>query len=125
MAESKTTKKTTKRTSKKTASKKSEAITEAVEQIQETPVIDEVKPKQELSDEIFDKVVSKSDFKMKTIRVGEVISEQLNIRKGPGLNFSKVGKLHKGDEVEVLEKENGFARIGHEQWCLAENIGGI
>lgn len=111
MAESKTPKKTTKRTSKKTASKKSEAITEAVEQTYETPVIEEIDPKR--------------DFKMKTIRVGEVISEQLNIRKGPGLNFSKVGKLHKGDKVEVLEKMNGFARIGHEQWCLAENIGGI
>lgn len=51
--------------------------------------------------------------------------EGLKIRKGPGLNFGKAGKLAAGDEVVILEEKDGFVRIGYDQWVMKSYLGGI
>lgn len=51
--------------------------------------------------------------------------EGLKIRKGPGLNFDKAGKLAAGDEVVILEEAGDFVRIGYEQWVMKSYLGGI
>lgn len=38
-------------------------------------------------------------------QVGKVTASALNIRSGAGLNYSVVGKLYKGESVEILEKK--------------------
>lgn len=40
-----------------------------------------------------------------------VSASSLNIRSGPGTNFSKVGKLKKGSEVCVVSVASGFAKL--------------
>ena len=121
MAEKKTTTKKTaaekKPTEKKTtrrSSKKTEAIPETVEQLKVVAIA-------ETEAEFESKKVE-----TKTIVIGEVIPDEgLKIRSGPGLNFDKIGKLKKGDEVEILEEKKDFVRIGHDQWCMKIHIGGI
>lgn len=89
------------------SSKKTEVIAAVKEEILEEPAATKILP-------------------IKSIKIGEVIPDEgLKIRSGPGINFDKVGKLKKNDEVEVLEEKNGFVRIGHDQWCMACHIGGI
>jgi hypothetical protein len=40
----------------------------------------------------------------------------LNIRKGPGINYSKVGALGYKAKVTVLEKKGNWAKIGTNKW---------
>ncbi len=52
--------------------------------------------------------------------VGDVrrvsVRTSLNVRSGPGLSFSKVGKLYNGDIVTVTEKEGLWCKIGAGRW---------
>ena len=47
-----------------------------------------------------------------TVKVNSV----LNVRKGPGTNYTKVGTLKNGTSVTVYETKNGFGRIGDNRW---------
>ena len=38
-------------------------------------------------------------------QVGKVTASALNIRSGAGMDYSVVGKLYKGESVEILEKK--------------------
>lgn len=52
-------------------------------------------------------------------RKGIVNAEALNVRKGAGTNQTRVGRLKRNDEVEILEERNGWYRIGKDQWVYA------
>ncbi len=49
------------------------------------------------------------------VRGGDVrtvrVRTSLNIRKGPGILYGKIGKLYNGDSVTVLEERGGWSRI--------------
>lgn len=45
---------------------------------------------------------------------GTVITETLNVRKGPGQNFDSIGRLRQGDQVEVLEFSERWAKIRYQ-----------
>lgn len=79
-----------------------------------------------VEEEILEKPAETKISFTKIIKIGEVIPDEgLKIRSGPGLNFDKVGKLKKNDEVEVLEEKDDFVRIGHDQWVMKSYLGGI
>jgi len=56
----------------------------------------------------------------------EVISEELNVRNGPGINYTAVGKLAKGKVVTAtnLYSEGAWIEIEPGKWCAA-TFGGI
>lgn len=54
---------------------------------------------------------------------GSVRATSLNVRSGPGPNFTKVGQpLSNGTRVQVYEKRDGWLRIGNGQWVSAEYV---
>ncbi len=54
---------------------------------------------------------------------GTVNASSLNVRSGAGPTFSKVGNpLTNGAKVQVLEKKDGWLRIGNGQWVSAEFV---
>ncbi len=46
----------------------------------------------------------------------EVNASVLNIRKGPGTNFAKVGKLVSGQEVFIYAEDSNWCRINDDEW---------
>lgn len=50
----------------------------------------------------------------KTLEV--VVNSYLNVRSGPGTNYSTVGKLYCGDKVIVYQTNGNWACIGNKQW---------
>ena len=50
----------------------------------------------------------------KTLEV--VVNSYLNVRSGPGTNYSAVGKLYCGDKVIVYQTSGNWACIGNKQW---------
>lgn len=54
---------------------------------------------------------------------GTVTATSLNVRSGAGATFAKVGApLTSGAKVQVLEKKDGWLRIGNGQWVSAEFV---
>lgn len=51
-------------------------------------------------------------YKVYTVHVKSV----LNVRKGPGINYPKIGTLKNGSKVTVFEQKSGFGRIGDGRW---------
>lgn len=43
----------------------------------------------------------------------EVNTASLNVRSGPGTNYSKLGNLKKGEKVGVLSESNGWSKINY------------
>jgi len=62
----------------------------------------------------------------KLIKDGEASADAVNIRCGPGTNFKDVGKLAKGEKVEVVEVKGEWTQIkptGHcTGWIAAEFV---
>ena len=52
---------------------------------------------------------------IKTENKVKVDIENLNVRKGPGMEFGKIGFCKPGI-YEVLKEENGYGKIGADQW---------
>lgn len=52
----------------------------------------------------------------------KVTASVLNVRSGPGPNYTKVSKLKKGSIITVYEIENGFGRINDGQWCSMDYL---
>jgi len=54
-----------------------------------------------------------------------VTASALNVRSGPGTNYSKVDSKKNGDKVTVYEYNSGksWARIGTNKWVSAEYLG--
>lgn len=42
---------------------------------------------------------------------GTVSASRLNVRSGPGVNYRVLGQLRQGDEVEILDRVNGWLKI--------------
>ncbi len=62
-------------------------------------------------------------MKIVTVRSGRVtVPDFLNIRKGPGTNFTKTGQLNTGELVKIYEEENGWFRISEDGWAYANFI---
>lgn len=55
--------------------------------------------------------VSLHTIEANAMEKGEISASALNIRSGPSVKESKVGKLYKGHIVEVLEKSQGWYKI--------------
>jgi uncharacterized protein YraI len=52
-------------------------------------------------------------------RMGEIVGTQiLNVRSGPDTRFQIVRRLHIGDHVHVIEEQNGWFQIGHQEWVF-------
>ena len=49
--------------------------------------------------------------KKNTSQLYTIVSNTLNIRKGPGVSYEKVGTVKKGDVYTIVEKKNGFGRL--------------
>lgn len=45
------------------------------------------------------------------VRDGRVIAGELNVRGGPGINYSVVGSLRRGDDIRVLETFGEWLRV--------------
>ena len=48
-----------------------------------------------------------------TTTIKYVSASSLNMRKGPSTSYSVITTLTKGEEVEVISEENGWAKINH------------
>jgi hypothetical protein len=54
---------------------------------------------------------------------GKVTAKKgLNVRKGPGLNYGKVGSLAHNATVTIFESKNGWGRIGTGKWVSLSYI---
>ncbi|MDD4494464.1 MAG: SH3 domain-containing protein, partial [Eubacteriales bacterium] len=48
--------------------------------------------------------------------VAVTVKTSLNVRSGPGTNYSIVGKFYAGNVTDVLESRNGWCRIDNSRW---------
>ena len=50
---------------------------------------------------------------------GKVTANQLNIRKGPGINYQDVGDLYEGDQINItnVDGRDVWVEIGSEKWA--------
>lgn len=54
---------------------------------------------------------------------GTIIAGALNVRKGPNASYATNGKaLKKGAKVQVLEKKDGWLRIGEDKWVSGKFV---
>lgn len=44
---------------------------------------------------------------------GTITADSLNVRKGPGTKYDSVGKVKKGDKVEILETDGNWGKISN------------
>ncbi len=51
-----------------------------------------------------------------------VDADTLNIRSGAGAAFSLLGKLNKGDAVEIFEEKSGWSSIGKGRWVSSKYL---
>ncbi|MEG1310966.1 MAG: SH3 domain-containing protein [Romboutsia sp.] len=42
---------------------------------------------------------------------GIITTSVLNIRSGPSINYSIIDKVYKGDNVEIVESNNGWYKV--------------
>ncbi len=53
------------------------------------------------------------------------VNTWLNVRKGPGTSYARIGKLYRNDKVEILETQNGWHKIkwqGSTAWVCARYV---
>jgi uncharacterized protein YgiM (DUF1202 family) len=49
-------------------------------------------------------------------------SQELNVRNGPGVEYEIVGKVYLGDILVTYEQDNGWTRIGQDQWVKSNYL---
>ena len=54
----------------------------------------------------------------KLLKAGVAISDAVNVRGGPSLNFKDIGKLSKGEKVDVIETKADWAQIKPTPHCV-------
>ncbi len=54
----------------------------------------------------------------KLIKAGAAISDAVNVRGGPGMNFKEIGKLTKGEKVDVIETKGEWTQIKPTSNCV-------
>ncbi|MFZ4059111.1 MAG: SH3 domain-containing protein [Ferruginibacter sp.] len=53
----------------------------------------------------------------------EVIADVLNVRSGPGKQFPKIGALKKGQELFIIDVENGWAKLSMDnRWVSSDYL---
>ena len=57
------------------------------------------------------------DYAVGTYKVNTAV---LNVRKGAGTNFAKVGTLVKGRKIKVVETDGIWGRIADKKWVCLE-----
>ena len=72
---------------------------------------------------------SNEDENQEEHRVGEVNVREdsaLSLRQGPGTNYEKIGQVYRGDQLDILEEQNGWYKVqtydGVEAWVSAEYV---
>lgn len=62
-------------------------------------------------------------------KVGEVNVKEdsaLSLRKGPGTNYERLGQVYRGDQLDILEEQNGWYKVqtydGVEAWVSADYV---
>ena len=50
------------------------------------------------------------------------VRTSLNVRRGPGTNYSYVRSLYNGDKVTIYEEQNGWYRIGNNEWVISTYV---
>lgn len=50
------------------------------------------------------------------------VNTSLNVRRGPGTNYSYVKSLYNGNQVVIYEITNGWYRIGDNQWVIDDYV---
>ena len=62
-------------------------------------------------------VVSPFVGRINPAKESAIVTEAVNVRQGPGVAYPKSGKpLPKGASVEVLERKEGWVKIGDGHW---------
>jgi len=51
--------------------------------------------------------------------MAEITGNDVNIRSGPGTNYYRCGKLHKGDTIKIVSMESGWSRIVPPVGCFS------
>jgi len=54
----------------------------------------------------------------KLLKAGVAINDAVNVRGGPGMNFKELGKLTKGEKVEVVETKGEWTQIKPTANCV-------
>ena len=57
-----------------------------------------------------------------------VTTDALNVRSGPGTNYSKIGKVYRGNKVGVISESNGWSKIefnGKEAYVSSDYLGKV
>lgn len=54
--------------------------------------------------------------------IGRATRDTVNVRSSPKRTAKKVGELHKGDRVKILESRGDWVRIGTNRWVLSTLI---
>ena len=64
------------------------------------------------------------DFKNKVQKLEKgyfvLVPGFLRIRNGPGINFEEVGTIFDQNRHYVFEENNGWGRIGDDQWIMLQ-----
>lgn len=69
------------------------------------------------------KWVHQSLVKLSNVRNGKInVPEQVNVRSGAGTNFAKVKSMNGGTLVKVLDEQNGWYKIGDNEWVFASYV---
>lgn len=50
------------------------------------------------------------------------VNSSLNVRRGPGTNYSYVRSLYNGNKVTIYETVNGWYRIGTNEWVIDDYV---
>lgn len=53
---------------------------------------------------------------------GTITGTEINVRQGPGTNYTAVRQLNTGDSVSVYETSNGWVRIAPGQWVKSDFV---
>lgn len=55
------------------------------------------------------------------------VNTSLNVRNGPGINYSYIRSLYNGEKINIYESSNGWYRIGNNEWVIDDyiNIGTV
>lgn len=68
------------------------------------------------------KVSTTSKQKITTVTKYVKVNSVLNVRKGPGSNYTKVDSIKNGTKVRVYETKKGWSRIGTNRWVKSDYL---
>lgn len=57
-----------------------------------------------------------------TIVMGYITGNYVNIRKGPGTQYTAIGQVNKGQQVRIWKEEGGWSMIDNGKWVFSEYV---